>query len=721
MLSDEVLEKVSERLINRIEKANEFILRKIGKNIKTIGELNYSEAYEIAQIMKYGGDYEKIIDKLAEITALNDEDIRKIFDEVVKSEYDFSEQFYNYKNVPYIPYEENIALQNQVRAISNLTQRNINYMMNPSTLGYGIINSDGQVEYKGLREAYFDLIDQAVLSIGQGKQTFDEAMTAQIKEMGGGGLRTIYDSTYVDKEGIVRNRSRRLDSSVRMNIKDGLRSLHNESQDLFGREFGADGVEISVHSYPAEDHAEMQGRQFSKEEYNKLQEGGVAKDYKGKLIDINRTSKKGITFHRPVSQYNCYHYTFAIVLGVSSPEYTDEQLQELIDDNEKGFEMNGQHYTTYEGTQMQRRLETEVRKLKDIQIMAKESGQSELVAETQAKITQITNKYRELSYKAGLPTKMDRMKVSGYRRINVSNIEPKDRFNITISKEEQDRRLNYKIEHVKEEIGYRKDMLSGIPEDSKYNSDISHRNILNRDIAKFEKELESLNSEVTKDKIIDINTKEGCSDLLKEINIELQDKNLDRIDIDVLKENTLHYYDVCKKYPFLEQSLQEQSLKLAFDNLPGGTIGLAEKSGRKIELDISDNIDKKDVLYWGEYQTKSGYNMPCSKDNYINYFATHELGHSFNYRVINNVDISGLEDLSARDFYQKTNEYFMDNIYKIAEKNTGKPREELESLLSEYGKSNIDETMAELFANANCGKPNALGTAFDEYFKELLK
>jgi hypothetical protein len=29
--------------------------------------------------------------------------------------------------------------------------------------------------------------------------------------------------------------------------------------------------------------------------------------------------------------------------------------------------------------------------------------------------------------------------------------------------------------------------------------------------------------------------------------------------------------------------------------------------------------------------------------------------------------------------------------------------------------------MAELFANANCGSPNALGEAFDEYFKELLK
>ena len=42
-------------------------------------------------------------------------------------------------------------------------------------------------------------------------------------------------------------------------------------------------------------------------------------------------------------------------------------------------------------------------------------------------------------------------------------------------------------------------------------------------------------------------------------------------------------------------------------------------------------------------------------------------------------------------------------------------------MLSDYGKTNTEETLAELFANANCGKPNPLGEAFDEYFKELLK
>jgi hypothetical protein len=420
MLSDEILEKVSERLVNRIENANEIILKIIGNNLDEIGKLSYTDAHKVAQMMKYGGDYDKIIKKLAEITNLNEKDIRKIFNEVAKSEYEFAKQFYDYNKVKYIPYKENLALQSQVNAIANITEKNIKNMMNPSVLGYGMIDSTtGKVTFKNLKQAYYQLLDEAVLNVSQGKETFNEAMARQIKTIGGGGLKVIYDSTYVDKNGIVKHRTRRVDSAIRMNMKDGLRTLHNEMQEEFGKQFNADGVEVSVHSYPAEDHAEMQGRQFSNEEYDKLQTEGIAKDYTNKTIDITIASKSGI-FHRPVSQYNCYHYIFSIVLEVSKPEYTDEQLQQIIDDNNKGFELDGKNYTTYEGTQMQRRLETKIREQKDTQILAKASGDTKTVAEAQKRITELTKKYKELSEKANLPTKMDRMRVSGYKRMKTS-------------------------------------------------------------------------------------------------------------------------------------------------------------------------------------------------------------------------------------------------------------------------------------------------------------
>ena len=113
---------------------------------------------------------------------------------------------------------------------------------------------------------------------------------------------------------------------------------------------------------------------------------------------------------------NCYHYTFSIVLGVSKPAYSNEELKEIIRNNNKGFDFDGKHYTNYEGTQLQRQLETKIREQKDIQIMAKASDNKELIAESQEKITQLTTKYKQLSQASGLPTKAKRLQVSGYKR-----------------------------------------------------------------------------------------------------------------------------------------------------------------------------------------------------------------------------------------------------------------------------------------------------------------
>ena len=52
MLSEEVLEKVVERLTNRIEQGNEYILTKIGNKIDEIGTLQPTQAIQLSQMIK---------------------------------------------------------------------------------------------------------------------------------------------------------------------------------------------------------------------------------------------------------------------------------------------------------------------------------------------------------------------------------------------------------------------------------------------------------------------------------------------------------------------------------------------------------------------------------------------------------------------------------------------------------------------------------------------
>lgn len=410
MLSDEVIEKVTERLVNRIEQANTYVLKEIGKSINKIGTLTPTKAQELAQILKYGGDYNKITKQLAKITNLNVSDIQKIFEEVAKRDYQFAKQFYDYRGISYIPYENNLTLKNQVDAISRLMVGN--YINKTSAIGFSVKDLDGNVIFKNLETVYRDTIDKAVLSISQGKSTFDNEMYKTIKELASSGLKTLdYES----------GRSIRLDSAISMNMKDTLRQMHNETQEVIGEQFGYDGVEITVHENPAEDHEDAQGKQFSLEQYELLQTTGYATTYDNKKIDMHLELKSGessISF-RPISQYNCYHYTFAIILGVSVPAYSNEELEQIQERNNKGFDFDGKHYTMYEGTQLQRKLERKIREQKDIQIMAKESGQMDLVDSSQRNITALTRKYKELSKASGLPTKMDRMRVSEYKRINI--------------------------------------------------------------------------------------------------------------------------------------------------------------------------------------------------------------------------------------------------------------------------------------------------------------
>lgn len=431
MITEQQAEKIVERLVNRVEKANAYYLKNIGASIKKIKQLTPSEAHQLVQILKYGGKYEEIVKQIATYTGLNIKDIDDIFSNYSKKDVNFAEKFYQYKDTPFTPYEQNMAIKTMEKGLSNIVKNEMYNFTRDNVLGYTING-----EFFNLRDTYNKVLDEALVNVGQGKETFDSAMSKILKDIGGSGLKTLdYES----------GRSVRLDSAVRMHLQSRLRELHNENQKILGEGFDADGIEISVHTNPAPDHEDAQGRQFSTikgkdglSEWDKLQTLGTAKDYKGKIIDMHVELKNGdlATSFRPISEYNCYHYVFAIVLGVSQPEYSEEQLQEIKDENNKKIEIDGKKYTKYECTQLQRNLERQIREQKDMQILAKASDNKELIASSQEKITQLTKKYRDISKQSGLPTKLDRLKVEGYRqtKANVNKVQ-KEKTNKTIYKD----------------------------------------------------------------------------------------------------------------------------------------------------------------------------------------------------------------------------------------------------------------------------------------------
>ena len=60
MITEEQIELLVERLLNRIEEANTYFLMKMGSSIKKIRELTPTQAQQLVNILKYGGNYEEI-------------------------------------------------------------------------------------------------------------------------------------------------------------------------------------------------------------------------------------------------------------------------------------------------------------------------------------------------------------------------------------------------------------------------------------------------------------------------------------------------------------------------------------------------------------------------------------------------------------------------------------------------------------------------------------
>lgn len=408
MLNENKQEELLKIFQKRFENYNTKVLEELGNVIKQFKDLNPSQAYSLAQQLKYNTTIKDLLDELSKISGLSVKDLKAILEKVAKENIGFADVYYKARGLDTPIYSENKALQRLVSSIYSISGKEFKNIA--KSTGFRLLDNNDKPLLLDIDKTYKEVIDRCVVAISQGKETYQQSMRSTLKQLSASGVRKIeYESGY----------SRRLDTSIRQNILDSMRQVSNESQQLFGEEFDSDGVEISVHLNPSPDHSNVQGHQFSNKEYEKLQSTGVATDYNGGVIDIRIKDN-----FRPISTMNCFHYIFSIVLGVSKPQYSKEELKKIIDDNDKGAELDGKHYTNYELTQIMRKLETKIREQKDLQIMARASDDKDLILQAQTKITQLTNKYKQVVKISGLPNQLStRSRVSNYHRVSIKNLK----------------------------------------------------------------------------------------------------------------------------------------------------------------------------------------------------------------------------------------------------------------------------------------------------------
>ena len=374
MLTELELNTMADTFQDIYEKVSERVMAQIGRNVKRTMDLTPSQAKAIQQMHIYGADMGKLDGIMKQTSGKSFEDMKTMYEYAVKDSYTWAKPFYEHRGLTQIPTRFNQSLKQMLNAIAQSSGKELTNLSRTTTIG--IETTKG---FEPLGKFYKDTINKSILAASTGSESYQKAVRNALQELGGSGLRVQYESGY----------TRRIDSAVRQNVLDGMSYIAQESAKIHGEAFGADGWELSAHSPCAPDHLPYQGLQYSKAEYEDLQ----------------------ASLKRPIGEWNCRHIAYPIVLGVSGTANSKEELDEMARYSNEKIEIDGKEYTRYECTQLQRKLETEMRKAQEQKILYKNAGMKDLEREAKANLNLLSHKYKDLSEKAGLPTRMERTRI----------------------------------------------------------------------------------------------------------------------------------------------------------------------------------------------------------------------------------------------------------------------------------------------------------------------
>ena len=356
------------------------ICRKIGK----IGRMSKKELEKFDADKEAKKEWERIVAALAIATALNIRTLKKAYISEFEAWEKQNGYLYQYRGKKPLGVK-NGALQGIIDRYVKQNGKDILNLTNTKALSV-LDRSGNPIRFK---DAIYKSFGDAVKTVTEGKADFYTTMRQTVQNLGGGGCRVNYG------EGITR----RLDTVVRQNMAYGIKQSHKEYNEIVGREIGADGIEIDVHANSRPSHRYMQGKQYAK--------GAEGKTVNG--VFCQSAEKEGV-YDRLYEDYNCRHYETDIILGVSEPRYSAEELKRFEEQDKRLYKIGNIEKDGYGWSQSMRACETEIRRCKDEINALKAFGNSEAeIKALRQRIKTVRVKYNEIAEVTGISPEPKRM------------------------------------------------------------------------------------------------------------------------------------------------------------------------------------------------------------------------------------------------------------------------------------------------------------------------
>ena len=328
MLAPDYLDHAPDRLVLLWQQVEDDILRDVARRISKMDTMTPTAHWQLWRYQQVEAVRQDVVKKLARYTGKSEAEIRRLMQEAATRAMEAEDEIYYHYGKEPTPFAENETLQALLNAgyqqtagtFHNLTATTANTV-------------SGQFEAA---------LDRAHLKVSSGAFDYKSAVKSAVDSLADTMKYVTYPTGHTDT----------LEVAARRAVLTGVNQTGAKLQVARADEMGVEFFETTAHGGARPSHAEWQGRQFHR---------GGAVDYMGKHYP-DFEAATGYGTGAGLCGWNCRHTFFAIFPELGAPPaWTQESLEAL---NARDIEYNGQKYTRYEISQMQRARERTVRRYK---------------------------------------------------------------------------------------------------------------------------------------------------------------------------------------------------------------------------------------------------------------------------------------------------------------------------------------------------------------------
>lgn len=328
MLAPDYLDHAPDRLVLLFQQVEDDILRDVARRISKMKALTPTANWQLWRYEQTEALRQDVVKKLARYTGKSEAEIRRLMQEAATRSMEAEDEIYYHYGKEPTPFADNATLQALLNAgyqqtagtFHNLTATTANTV-------------SGQFEAA---------LDRAHLKVSSGAFDYKSAVKSAVDSLADTMKYVTYPTGHTDT----------LEVAARRAVLTGVNQTGAKLQVARADEMGVEFFETTAHGGARPSHAEWQGRQFHR---------GGAVDYMGKHYP-DFEAATGYGTGAGLCGWNCRHTFFSIFPELGpAPAWTQADLEAL---NARDIEYNGQKYTRYEISQMQRARERTVRKYK---------------------------------------------------------------------------------------------------------------------------------------------------------------------------------------------------------------------------------------------------------------------------------------------------------------------------------------------------------------------